>query len=92
MTSQLFLNHDNTDRFHLGVCKLPGSAGTGNGGLKFDIVPGDPDASILHFRTDTAKVGAMMPLLGRSLVHSRGIELIRAWIAGMPPDGCTAMP
>src|SRR5262249_5411271 len=78
MTSQLFLNHDNADAFHLGACKRPGSAGTGNGGLTFDIVPGDPDASILYFRTDTSKVGAMMPLLGRSLTHARGAELLRA--------------
>src|SRR5262249_49170604 len=33
MTSQLFLSHDSTDAFHLGVCKRPGSAGAGNGGL-----------------------------------------------------------
>jgi uncharacterized repeat protein (TIGR03806 family) len=90
MTSQLFLNHDNTDAFHLGACKRPGSAGTGNGGLTFDIVPGNPDASILYFRTATSQVGAMMPLLGRSLTHTRGAELLRAWIAGMPPDHCGA--
>jgi uncharacterized repeat protein (TIGR03806 family) len=88
MTSQLFLDHDNGDLFHLGVCKRPGSAGTGNGGLTFDIVPGNPDQSILYFRTDTTKVGAMMPLLGRSLTHGRGTELLRAWIAAMPADDC----
>jgi hypothetical protein len=31
----------------------------------------------------------MMPLLGRSLTHDRGAELLRAWIAAMPPDDCT---
>ena len=92
VTSQLFLNHDNTDPFHLGVCKRPGSAGTGNGGLTFDIVPGDPDASILYFRTDTTKVGAMMPLLGRSLTHVRGAELLRAWLAAMPASTCVTTP
>jgi uncharacterized repeat protein (TIGR03806 family) len=88
MTSQLFLNHDNADAFHLGECKLPGSAGTGNGGFVYDIVPGDPDTSILYFRTDTMQVGAMMPLIGRSLTHSRGTELIHAWIAAMPAHDC----
>jgi uncharacterized repeat protein (TIGR03806 family) len=88
VTSQLFLNHDNTDPFHLGVCKRPGSAGAGNGGLVFDIVPGEPDLSILYFRTHTAKLGAMMPLLGRSLTHVRGAELVRAWIAAMPAAPC----
>ena len=89
-TSRLFLNHGNTDLFHLGVCKRPGSAGTGNGGLTFDIVPGDPDNSILYFRTHTDQVGAMMPLLGRSLTHDRGAELVRAWIEAMPADDCQA--
>ena len=92
MTSQLFLNHDNTDAFHLGVCKLPGSAGAGNGGLKYDIVPGDPDTSILYFRTDTEQVGAMMPLIGRSLTHQRGAELLHAWIAALPANPCVAPP
>ncbi len=88
ITSQLFLGHDNTDLFRLGYCKRPGSAGAGTGGFAFDIVPGDPDTSILYFRTQTEVVGAMMPLLGRSLVHTRGAELVRAWIAAMPPDDC----
>ncbi|HET7505923.1 MAG TPA: hypothetical protein VFK02_33115, partial [Kofleriaceae bacterium] len=91
MTSQLFLNHDNTDAFHLGVCKRPGSAGAGTGGFTFDIVPGSPDTSILYFRTETQKVGAMMPLLGRSLTHERGAELLHAWIAAMPANDCTVM-
>jgi len=88
MTSQLFLDHANTDMFHLGMCKRPGSAGVGNGGLTFDIVPGSPEASILYFRTDTTKLGAMMPLLGRSLTHARGAELLHAWIAAMPMTEC----
>jgi len=88
MTSQLFLDQANADLFHLGICKRPGSAGVGNGGFTFDIVPGDPDTSILYFRTDTTKLGAMMPLLGRSLTHQRGAELLHAWIAAMPMTGC----
>jgi uncharacterized repeat protein (TIGR03806 family) len=84
ISSQLFLNHDNTDPFHLGICKQPGSAGLGTGGFKYDIVPGNPDASVLSFRITTTAPGAIMPLLGRSLVHARGTELIRAWIEAMP--------
>lgn len=87
-TSQLFLNHDNTDELRLGKCKRPGSAGSGNGGFVYDIVPGDPDHSILYFRAHTTLVGAMMPLLGRSLVHTRGTELVHQWIAAMPPKTC----
>ncbi len=88
ITSQLFLNHDNADDFRLGVCKRPGSAGAGTGGFTFDIVPGSPETSILYFRVHTELVGAMMPLLGRSLVHGRGAELVNAWIAQMTPIVC----
>jgi uncharacterized repeat protein (TIGR03806 family) len=92
MTSQLFLNHDNNDPFHLGICKRPGSAGPGNGGFTYDIVPGSPDTSILYFRMSTRQLGAMMPLIGRSLTHERGAELLHAWIAAMPPDDCQTAP
>jgi hypothetical protein len=42
VTSQLFLHYENTDLFRLGVCKRPGSAGSGTGGFTFDIVPATP--------------------------------------------------
>ncbi|MGF1469939.1 MAG: SO2930 family diheme c-type cytochrome [Sandaracinaceae bacterium] len=90
VTSQLFLNHDNDDEFRLGVCKRPGSAGAGTGGLTYDIVPGNPDESILVFRVETTRVGAMMPLLGRSLEHDHGAELLRAWVGAMPAIDCDA--
>jgi uncharacterized repeat protein (TIGR03806 family) len=88
ISSQLFLNYDNEDEFHMGICKHPGSAGPGGLGREYDIVPGDPDASILMYRVETEEVGAMMPLLGRSLTHTTGASLIRDWIAAMPSDDC----
>ena len=88
ITSNLWLNYDNTDPFTLGVCKTPGSAGGGTGGFTYDIVPGNPDESILVYRVETDEVGAMMPLLGRSLVHARGGALLREWVAQMPADDC----
>ena len=87
VTSQLFLNYENDDPFRLGICKRPGSAGQGGGGLEFDIVPGNPDESILVFRIETEQPGAMMPLLGRSVTHDHGVDLVRAWIANME-GGC----
>lgn len=86
VSSQLFLNHDSTDEFQLGVCKKPGSAGRGTGGFDYDIVPGAPDESILHFRIDTVSPGAMMPMLARSLRHDEGVELIHYWIEQMESD------
>jgi uncharacterized repeat protein (TIGR03806 family) len=87
-TSQLYLNWDNGNDFSMGVCKAPSSAGHGGLGRKWDIVPGEPDESILVYRLETTKLGAMMPDLGRSLPHDRGIELVRAWIQQMPTVTC----
>ena len=56
----------------------------------YDIVPGNPDESILVFRSETLDVGAIMPLIGRSLRHEDGVELLRRWIAEMPADDCEA--
>lgn len=86
-TSQLFLDLGNTDPFHLGVCKRPGSAGAGAGGT-FDIQPGAHDESILWFRMQTEESGKMMPQLGRTLRHDEGADLLRAWIDAMPDAGC----
>jgi uncharacterized repeat protein (TIGR03806 family) len=88
ISSQLFLNWDNEDTFHLGYCKKPGSAGKGGENREYDIVPGDAEASILVYRTETLDLGSMMPLIGRSLKHDAATELLRAWIDGLPPDDC----
>lgn len=65
----------------LGIGKSPVAAGKGSGGLRHDIVPGHPDASIMVYRMQSTEPAVMMPELGRSLVHVEGLELIRAWIA-----------
>lgn len=87
VTSQLFLNFLETDDFHLGVCKRPGSAGGAVGGA-FDIVPGDHTQSILWYRTQTEESGKMMPQIGRSLAHRTAADLLAAWIDAMPAQTC----
>lgn len=90
VTSQFFLDRATEDPFHLGVCKRPGSAGEGGVDREFDIVPGDPEQSILWYRTATEDVGAMMPDIGRSLAHGTGADLIWRWIEQMEPDDCSS--
>jgi uncharacterized repeat protein (TIGR03806 family) len=67
-----------------GINKPPVAAGIGSGGLAFDIIPGQPDQSILTFRIASTHPGIMMPELGKRLVHDEGVALIREWIAAMP--------
>lgn len=65
----------------VGVCKRPGSAGPGAGGLDYDIVPGDPDTSIMIYRMASVAAQIKMPELAKSVVHDEGTELVAAWIA-----------
>ncbi len=71
----------------LGVCKLPVAGGAATGGRRYDVVPGQPDQSILVFRLESTDPELRMPSLGRNLVDAEGLALIRAWIAGLP-GGC----
>src|SRR5205823_12853117 len=49
-TTGLFLWASETNASHYGVCKAPVAAGEATGGFQYDVVPGDPDHSILAFR------------------------------------------
>jgi uncharacterized repeat protein (TIGR03806 family) len=76
------------DPAHLGVCKVPAAAGPGTGGNSYDIVPGDPDASIIPFRMASTDPAIKMPELPNRVPDPLGLELVRAWIAGMPAHDC----
>lgn len=80
----LFLDYEESNPSRLGVGKMPVSAGNGAGGLDFDIIPGDPENSILYYRMNSIEPGEAMPELARSLIHTDGVALIKEWIAQMP--------
>lgn len=82
-TSGLFLTYGETNRTAWGYKKRPVAAGRGSGGFIYDIVPGDPDRSILLFRMTSNDPGIMMPELGRSIVDDEGIALLSVWIKGL---------
>jgi uncharacterized repeat protein (TIGR03806 family) len=79
-TSGLFLDIHEKDPGRLGVGKAPVAAGRGTGNLRFDIVPGDPDHSIILFRMKTNDPGIAMPEIGREQIHKEGVALIEEWI------------
>ncbi|QEH41372.1 SO2930 family diheme c-type cytochrome [Chitinophaga sp. XS-30] len=83
-TSALLLSYEEKDSTRLGFYKTPVAAGRGSGGLQYNIVPGDPERSILVYRMASTDPGVMMPELSRKLVHAEGLELIKAWIRQMP--------
>jgi len=80
ITSGLWLDAPTQDHLKLGMCKQPIAAGKGTGDRRYDIQPGDADASIIAFRMDSDDPAVMMPEVGRAVVHREGVALIRQWI------------
>lgn len=90
-TTGLYLGFEEQDPTRLGTCKPPVAAGTATGNLRFDVVPGDPDSSLLSKRMIATEPALAMPEISRSVVHEEGVQLVRAWIAGMS-GGCPVQP
>lgn len=82
-TSGLFLNINEHDPTKIGILKPPVAAGRGAADLKYDIVPGHPEKSILVYRMASTDPGIMMPELSRKLTHKEGLELVKQWIREM---------
>jgi uncharacterized repeat protein (TIGR03806 family) len=79
-TSGLYLDIFEKDESHLGVNKAPVAAGRGAGNLQYDIVPGQPQNSILIFRMKTNDPAIAMPEIGREQVHEEAVALLQEWI------------
>lgn len=82
-TSGLFLKVFESDPARIGVMKTPVAAGRGASDLRYDVVPGKPEQSILLFRMKSNDPGIAMPELGREQLHEEGIKLIEEWIRRM---------
>ena len=76
----LYLHLNETRNINLGVFKKPVATGRGSGGLKYSIVPGEPEESILLHRMISMDPGVMMPESGRALTHIEAVEMVRDWI------------
>ncbi len=87
-TSGLFLEYFRPFGTEVGLCKPPVAAGGGAGDLDYDIVPGNSDESIMTFRMDSNETAVRMPEIGRSIIHTEGVQLIADWINAMEPNDC----
>ena len=79
-TTGLYLNFTEINQEKLGIYKKPVAAGRASGNLKYSIVPGHSDKSIMLFRMKSLDPGIMMPESGRALADDAGIKLISDWI------------
>ncbi len=72
-----------SDLSTIGVCKIPTSAGGATCGLVHDIVPGDPQNSILLCRVKSREPKVQMPPVATQVVDAKGVALLEAWIGGL---------
>ena len=82
-TSGLYLDYNEKREINLGIYKKPIATGRGSNNLKYSIVPGNPEESILLYRMKSLDPGVMMPESGRALEHTEAIELIGKWIKNL---------
>ncbi len=79
--TSLWLNADEPDGMMTGICKTPIASGVGS--LEYDVVPGDPAASILVFRMDSVVPSVKMPELAKVTIHDEGVSLVSDWVTGL---------
>lgn len=84
----LHLDIDESDPVDLGRCRRPNSAGNGTGGRSFDLVPGDPEMSILVWRMRSTDPALRMPQLPNNFVDESGVAVVSRWIQEMPASPC----
>ena len=70
-------NYSNTDLLSFGVCMTPLFRNVPG---PFVINAGNADNSELVYRISSVQDSEMMPIIGRSLVHTEGVQLIKDWI------------
>jgi hypothetical protein len=68
----------------MGVC-IDADTDLGEG-LGHIVEPGDARNSVLHYRLNSLEQSNRMPLLGRTIRHVEGVNLIEAWIETLNID------
>lgn len=72
-----FAFNETINPIKMGVCL---DADTQILGLTKIVIPSDKENSILFSRLNTVEEQIRMPLIGRSLLHEEGVQLIEEWI------------
>jgi uncharacterized repeat protein (TIGR03806 family) len=75
--------NETTNSANLGVCIPPEE--NINSGLTKIIVPANKNRSVMYYRLNATDESIRMPLLGRSIVHTEGVQLLEQWINTLGP-------
>lgn len=77
---------DTHDFTNIGVCVEPDT--NIDNALTYIVAPGNTQRSVMHFRTNTTIEQYRMPLLGRTLKHDEGVQLLEDWINSLDGIEC----
>ncbi len=77
-----FAFDESEDLVNLGVCVPPDDPIAPE--FTEIVARGNPARSMLHYRLTSTDETVRMPLLGRTIAHDEGADMIRAWIASLP--------
>lgn len=76
-----FAFSETTNPTNLGICVTADEVLSPS--LEKLINPGNFDKSVVHFRLISNEESERMPLLGRTIVHDEGVELLEQWISSL---------
>lgn len=80
-----FAFSETTDLVNMGVCVDTQDMADFPSALSKIVNPGNINRSMMYYRLNTENESYRMPLLGRSIIHQEGIELIQEWINSLEP-------
>jgi hypothetical protein len=80
-----FAFSESGDLTNMGVCVDTQDMAGFPSALSKIITPGNVNRSMLNHRISSTSPSVMMPLIGRTLVHQEGVELIQEWINSLGP-------
>jgi uncharacterized repeat protein (TIGR03806 family) len=69
---------ETNDPVNIGLCVEPDEFI--NTALTNIITPSNINRSVMHFRLNSTNENTRMPLLGRTLIHEEGVQLLENWI------------
>lgn len=78
-----FAYNETTDPVNLGECVPPDDPIAPS--QTHIVSRGNPGRSMLYYRITTNEESERMPLLGRTIIHEEGVELIEEWINSLTP-------
>lgn len=69
---------ETSDPLNIGLCVEPDEFI--NTALTYIITPSNINRSMMYYRLNTNQENVRMPLLGRTLIHQEGVDLLEEWI------------